>query len=231
MPPGTDRRAARRTDPRSGGRSEGPGALVAPAPRPVGRRRRLVVSVVVLALLWGGLTGWRLDSWAMGVPAVLLGAALGQLMPAGPRWRLSLRGALVFAVWFTVQSVRGAVDVSRRAFSPQMPLRPGFRRYPLSLPPGPARVTFVNVITLLPGTLSAEIEAEAVPPMVVVHMLDNRADLQGDLGVLEDRVRALFALPPRPVSAAAAALSAAALSAADPAADPAPPPSAEPERP
>jgi len=178
--------------PGPGAGQEHPLTTVPPAPPPVRRARRFLASALVLALLWGGLTGWRWDGWVMGAPAVLLGAGLGLLLPAGPRWRLSPRGAVVFAVWFAIQSVRGAVDVSRRALSPSLPLRPGFRSHPLRLPPGPARVVFVNTITLLPGSLAAEIAGDRV----IVHMLDTGADLAADLDRLERRVRALFALHP-----------------------------------
>ena len=160
------------------------------APPPSARWRRFAAKLVVLALIWAVLTGFRLDALVFGVPAVLAGAALVFLMPPSPGWRISPGGALAFVLWFAVQSVRGAVDVSVRAFSPRMPLRPGFRRYPLSLPPGAPRVMFLNTVTLLPGTLSAEVGHDEV----IVHMLDTRADLAADLGALEARIAAFFAL-------------------------------------
>lgn len=159
-------------------------------PPPHARWRSFATSFAVLTLIWAVLTEFRVDALVFGVPAVLAGAALMFLLPAGHGWRLSLRGALVFAVWFAIQSVRGAVDVALRAFDPRMPLRPGFRRYPMALPKGAARVMFLNAITLLPGTLSAEVAGDEV----IVHMLDTRADLAADLGALELRIAALFAL-------------------------------------
>ena len=161
-----------------------------PRPQP-GRTRRFFATLLTLAVIWGLLTEFRLDALVFGLPAVLAGAGLVFVLPPGRGWRISPRAALVFVLWFGVQSVRGAVDVAARAFSPRMGLRPGFRRYPLSLPEGAARVMFLNTITLLPGTLSAELEEGAV----VVHMLDMRADLEADLGQLEARIAALFALP------------------------------------
>lgn len=154
-------------------------------------RRGLLSTAAALAVLWGALTGWDATSWVMGAPAVAAGTALTLLFPPRPRWRLSLPGALRFVSWFAVQAVRGALDVSRRTLAWHMPLAPGFRSHPLRLPPGPARLVFVNAITLLPGTLSAEISEDRV----VVHMLDTRGDLAADLDALETRVRALFAIP------------------------------------
>lgn len=144
----------------------------------------------MLALLWGVLTEFRLDALAFGLPAVIAGAALVFLMSAVPGWRVSPCGALEFVLFFAVQSVKGAVDVALRAFSPRMPLQPGFRNYPLALPQGAPQIVFLNTITLLPGTLAAELR----PGKVVVHMLAPRADLEADLGALEERVAALFSI-------------------------------------
>lgn len=157
-------------------------------PRP--RWQRFVLAVIVLGAIWAVLTGFRLDALGFGVPAVLGGAALVFVLPGAPGWRLSPGGALAFVIWFSAQSVRGAVDVAIRAFSPDMGLRPGFRRHPLALPGGAPRVLFLNTITLLPGTLSAEVAGDEV----IVHMLDERADLAADLAALEMRIAALFAL-------------------------------------
>lgn len=156
--------------------------------------RHCVLSILVLAVLWGALTGWRADALIFGLPAILLGAMVPFLLPPASGFRLSLRGAIRFALWFAVQSTKGAVDVALRAFSPDMRLRPCFRTYPLHLPKGAPRITFINIITLLPGTLSAEINDDRV----TVHMLDARIELEPELAELETRIRALFALPQPP---------------------------------
>lgn len=154
--------------------------------------RRFLLRLVVLAFFWALLTDFRSDALVFGLPAVLAAAALVFLGPAAPNWQLSLRGAVAFVLWFAVQSVRGAIDVARRAFTPSLPLHPGFRAYRTSLPEGAPRILFLNTITLLPGTLSAEIMGEDI----TVHMLDIRADLEADLHDLERRVATLFALKP-----------------------------------
>ena len=162
-------------------------------------RRRLALTALVLTLLWGALTGWDPEGWVMGVPAILAGVALAWALPPPAGWRLAPLALLRFVGWFAVHVVIGAVDVSRRAFSADMRLRPGFRRYPLTLPPGAARVVFVNTITLMPGTLSAQIDLGDdgdAPDHVSVHMLDTGADLADALHQHEARIRAAFALPP-----------------------------------
>jgi len=154
------------------------------------RWRRFLSALVMLALLWALLTDFRPDTWAFGLPAVLAGAALVFVLPGAPGWRLSLSGSLAFALWFAVKSLHGATDVAIRAIAPRMPLRPGFRAFTPALPQGAPRVMFVNTITLLPGTLSAEIAGDAV----IVHMLDTRTDLDADLAALETRIAAMFGL-------------------------------------
>jgi multicomponent Na+:H+ antiporter subunit E len=105
--------------------------------------------------------------------------ALGVLASAVATW-VSLRlvpaeqgylryGALLaFVPHFLWESVIAGVDVARRAFAPSMPLKPGFVRYPVSLPRGLARNTFTTITSLLPGSVPAG-EAEGT---IVYHCLD-----------------------------------------------------------
>jgi multicomponent Na+:H+ antiporter subunit E len=70
---------------------------------------------------------------------------------------------------FLWESVLAGVDVARRAFSPRMPLSPGFVTCPLAFPPGFARNTFATITSLLPGSVPAD-ETEGV---LVYHALDD----------------------------------------------------------
>ncbi|TCP39236.1 Na+/H+ antiporter subunit E [Rhodovulum marinum] len=173
-----------------------PGPDRVSTPQGVRGWRGLFLTAGTLALVWGGLTGWDAASWVFGVPAVAAATALAFSFPVAPAWRLSAVGALHFAGWFAVASVRGSVDVAGRALAWRIPLAPGFRSYETDLPPGAPRLVFVNAITLLPGTLSAEIDGNRID----VHMLDIRSDLNAELAPLEARVRALFALPEAPAT-------------------------------
>jgi multicomponent Na+:H+ antiporter subunit E len=78
-------------------------------------------------------------------------------------------GALVALLpHFLRESVRAGIDVARRAFSPSLPLAPGFVSCPLGFPPGLARNTFATITSLLPGSVPAD-EADGV---LVYHCLD-----------------------------------------------------------
>ncbi|EHQ52836.1 MULTISPECIES: Na+/H+ antiporter subunit E [Ectothiorhodospira] len=152
--------------------------------------RRFLVTLSAALVLWWILTGGAPGAWAIGIPVALLAAASVFVLPPGRRYRLSLRGLMVFMGFFLWQSFVGGLDVSRRALSPRMPLAPGFIDYPVRLPRGPALTFFMNVIGLLPGTLSVGLHRRRLQ----LHVLDVGMPLHASLSRLEDRVAALFGL-------------------------------------
>jgi multicomponent Na+:H+ antiporter subunit E len=167
-----------------------------PRPRPIrspnARRRSALVTGAALGAFWLVLTGFEPTALAFGAPAVLAGAALAFLFPPATPWRIAPLAALNFAAFFAWQSVRGALDVARRALDPRLPLAPGFRTVILTIGRGPGRVLLANTISLLPGTLSAEIEGRRL----IVHTLDLDGDLAAEVAALEARIRAVFGARP-----------------------------------
>lgn len=154
-------------------------------------RRRIVFAASTAAVmggLWWVLTYQQPGSWAIGVPAVGLAAAVAGVLAPAQRLRVSPVGVVRFGIYFAIETLRGAVDVAWRALHPVMPLSPGFRDVELDLPEGPARIVFANAVTLLPGTLSVELRDDRL----TVHTLDDTADLTGDLSRLQERVRGMF---------------------------------------
>jgi multicomponent Na+:H+ antiporter subunit E len=149
-----------------------------------------LVAGAALAGLWLLLNPGDHASWVIGAPAVLAGVAVALLIPAGPRHVPSLSGALRFAVYFARATVIGSVDVARRALRPRMALSPGFFVYATRLPPGAPMILFTNVLSLLPGTLAADLRDGSV----VVHCIDVTQDIGADLTELEERIGDLFRL-------------------------------------
>ncbi len=143
---------------------------------------------VLYVLLWILLTGGEPASWVVGAPTVLLAAGLGaRLLPAGvPRARWL--AAAVFLPFFLIESLRGGWDVARRALDPALPIRPGRVIFSCSLPAGPARTFFANVVGLLPGTLFLE----DGPGGMELHVVDSESSVFADLAELEVRVARLF---------------------------------------
>ncbi|MFU8821601.1 MAG: Na+/H+ antiporter subunit E [Gammaproteobacteria bacterium] len=144
--------------------------------------------VTLFAVLWWILTGGAAGSWLLGVPVILVAAWLSRTLWVDPP--LSFRGVARFVPWFAYQSLHGAIDVAQRAFRPAMPLHPGLVRHRLRLPSGVCRVSLANVVSMLPGTLSAELDGDAL----VIHALDTRHDLHEMVRDLEPRIAAVFGL-------------------------------------
>lgn len=151
--------------------------------------RQVVLRALAFAALWVILTRESLSSWVVGVPAVAAATLASlALLPSVP-WRWRLGGLLRFLPYFVVRSVLGSVDVARRALHPRLPLAPLLVEYPLRLRDGLARVFLVNTVSLLPGTLGAELHSDRL----TVHALDGGvAAVSAELEFLEELVANLF---------------------------------------
>jgi multicomponent Na+:H+ antiporter subunit E len=145
-------------------------------------------NAVLLAAVWLGLNGRDHASWLIGLPAVLAAAAMATRLQLTPRTQLRWQGLIAFFVYFLRQSVLGGWDVARRVLAPRLDICPGHVAYNSALPTGPARYLFLSVISLLPGTLSADDDGENVK----VHVLDESSDWRAELGELELRVAGVF---------------------------------------
>lgn len=157
-------------------RTRGPGII--------GWLRRLLM----FALLWWVLTGTAADSWVIGVPVILIATWLS--LSLWSTRQLSFVGIARFLPWFLYQSLVGATDVAIRAFRPRLPLHPGLVRQPLRLPSGTCQVMLANVVSMLAGTLSANLEGDDL----VIHTLDQRRDMEAMVRDLEPRIAAIFGL-------------------------------------
>jgi multicomponent Na+:H+ antiporter subunit E len=150
---------------------------------------RLVTRAVLFSALWWTLTEGVAYSWSIGIPAVLL-ATVGSwgLLPA-PRvaWLELLR----FVPFFLLRSMLGGVDVARRTIRPAMPIAPALIDYPLRLPPGLPQVVMINTVSLLPGTLSADVRENSAK----LHVLDERVDYVAEIRAVEQHVARLFGMP------------------------------------
>ena len=151
----------------------------------------ILVHATLFAALWWALTGGAPGSWVVGVPVVLAAtAASRRLWPRDTGW-WSPSATVRFVAFFLRESIRGGLDVARRAFDPALPLQPALLELRSRLPPGPAEALLANVVSLLPGTLSADLNGRTI----VLHVLDDRAPVEADLRVLEGYIAAMFRVP------------------------------------
>ena len=148
----------------------------------------LISRMAILAFLWWVLAKGALESWQVGIPAILAAIFIDYRLFRHQTNRWSLGGFIVFALFFLKLSVTSGVDVVRRIYHPRLPLNPAMVDYPLRLAFPAARNLFVCTVSLLPGTLSAELGTQSL----VVHVLDIDRPFNQELKLIEDRVAAVF---------------------------------------
>jgi len=155
--------------------------------------RRSLLPASILVAIWWVLTGTLAGGRIAGALAVAVGLWLFLFLSGGGRSSFRPLGLFAFVPYFAWQSVRGGWDVSRRALTPTMPLYPTVFRHELSLPPGPSRVFLTNALSLMPGTVGADLRGGAL----VVHLLVGGPGSEARVRELEERVGRLFRLPIR----------------------------------
>lgn len=151
---------------------------------------QVIKITLLLGLVWMILT--RGHGWGFGVIAVVMAtvAAFVFAPPVASRWKPL--GLVQFGLFFMLESLRAGVDVGLRALHPKLPLDPGWVYYKLRLPPGSPRILFINAVSLLPGTLSADVNDD----MVSIHTLLAASETEPELQSLEARIADLFGLHP-----------------------------------
>jgi multicomponent Na+:H+ antiporter subunit E len=159
------------------------------------RSRRLLFSlrehglhVAVAYVIWICCTGLRdpADRWAGLVAACCFAAVAAFVLPMHERFRL--RALPGFAFFFMVQSCRAAVHVAGLALRPGLRLAPFHLCLRSRLPPGAPRAVFANLVSLLPGSLSANL----VDDTHHLHVLHPHEGLEEELRVMEGQVARLF---------------------------------------
>jgi multicomponent Na+:H+ antiporter subunit E len=143
----------------------------------------------VFFFLWVVLIGAAPADLAAGlvIAAAATWASLGLVLPGVGRLRFAALPALV--LHFLWQSVIAGWDVARRAFDPRLPLEPGFVRYATRFPRGPTRNAFASYTSLLPGTVPAQDDGEAL----LYHCLDVRQPVAAQLAAEETMFARAFA--------------------------------------
>jgi multicomponent Na+:H+ antiporter subunit E len=169
-----------------------PGTAAAPEGRQ-GLHKAIAYALwaAVFVMLWLILSGPDSSSWIIGVPAVL-GAVWAKSRLSDNRiGSLSPLGVIRSIPFFLWESLKGGTDVALRVLGPQVRVNPGYLDYRLRLRRPSARVLFMDVVNLLPGTLTADVQGDRA----TIHTLDRRGDPMRSLMALEERVAALFGEP------------------------------------
>jgi len=154
-------------------------------------RFAVLLHAAVLAGLWWLMVQGRSDAWLVGVPAIAAAALVSSRLGDGSLPRFSPAGLPAFAFLFLRESAAGGIDVARRTLGRRLRVKPGFASYRLHIQERGARVLLVNCVSLLPGTLAADLDGDQVQ----LHLLDVDQDPEPQLLRLEQAIARLFAVP------------------------------------
>ncbi len=137
---------------------------------------------------WLLLTNGDLASLVIGLPAIAGAVFIVLKFRRDNHTALSLSGILRFIPYFLLESIRGGWRVAVATLTPRMPLSPSFILYEIGLGNRAARVFFMNCVSLLPGTLAADLRDNQLR----VHVLDDRIDTKAGLVELEEYILSIF---------------------------------------
>lgn len=103
-------------------------------------------------------------------------------VPLHISWRFAL-----YLPWLVWQIIVANFDVIRRVLDPRLPIDPAMRWVPARQRSDLCRAIFANSITLTPGTVSIDVDADRI----LVHAIDRSGLDDLDAGAMEGRVRGL----------------------------------------
>ncbi|MGM0766511.1 MAG: Na+/H+ antiporter subunit E [Pseudomonadota bacterium] len=148
--------------------------------------------MILLLLVWWALTEGDASAIGFGLVIVTLTTGISAyLFPPGTR-RIRVLPLVLFVGFFMVRSVVAGIDVARRLLSPSLPSHPGYLSFDLSLPEGGPRWLLANTLSLMPGTLSVELDGARLD----LHCLDTRDPIADDVKAVERKVAGVFGLTP-----------------------------------
>ncbi len=146
---------------------------------------------LLLLAVWLMLTAGDPASWMIGLPFIALAILL---QPASDNrsdkssLSVNFSGLLQFAWFFILESLRGGVDVSRRVLAAKPRIDPVFYDYAMQLQIPHAQQLFISSISLLPGTLCADLNNNQLR----IHTLDQHMDTTQGIKRLESLVGKIF---------------------------------------
>lgn len=146
---------------------------------------RIAARVLAFYALWVVLIGTAPPDLAFGVAAAAAATWASVTLTPPATTRVRWGAALALLPRFAWQSLAAGFDVALRALAPRVRLAPGFVRFPVAAPRGPARNAFAMYTSLMPGTLPAADEEGAL----VYHCLDGNPQVAAQLADDERRLR------------------------------------------
>lgn len=153
----------------------------------------VAVRCLVAAGVWWAVSEGDLSMAGYGAVAVVLCVLVSLVawrpQPISPRgWLGRSVAAIRLFGWFVGRSIVGGTDVALRAIRRSVRVEPGFVDYTLRLDSAAARVAVVDLVNLMPGSLSTEM----VGDQVRIHVIDVALPVARTLADLERRLAAVI---------------------------------------
>ena len=101
-------------------------------------------------------------------------------IPAAPK-------LIGYGLWLLWRMVKSNLDVARRIWTPSLPIHPNWRRLETRLVTPLQKTLFANSITLTPGTLTTDVNADHL----IVHCLSEGIYCELRQGEMERRIERL----------------------------------------
>jgi multicomponent Na+:H+ antiporter subunit E len=164
--------------------------------------KRWPVIGVILAVLWLFVRGVTIEPASV-AGEFLIGLAAGlpiafvfrRMYTADVPIRPVLRGvpaAIVYVVLFVKELLVANLDVAYRVLSPSMPIKPVVILFPLRVEKDIAITTIANSITLTPGTLTMDYDADRNALYVHTLYCDDSENVTGPIRSWEDYALRIF---------------------------------------
>lgn len=143
---------------------------------------RFGLRLTVFSIIWLLLTEWQLSALPVGSIFIIAASLLSFYLAPTQRtitqpFKISAK-ALSFLFYFAEQSLRGGWGIAKLALKPKLGISPGFFLYRTSLSNESQLFTFMQVLSLLPGTVSVGREGSDLS----IHVLDlasfNHSDVE-----------------------------------------------------
>lgn len=156
-----------------------------------------LLRVTVFSIIWAALSGASGDTLVYGIVSVLAATALSlALLPPGQpqpkRWPARVWGTIVLAAWFLQQSIRGGIDVARRALTRKVDINPEVVDVVVELPAGPGREVCYLLMNLLPGSMVQRVRTTEQQTIAEIHTLSMDLQPEHQWLRLQDRVQQAF---------------------------------------
>jgi multicomponent Na+:H+ antiporter subunit E len=163
---------------------------------------KFFIRFALFSLFWGLLNRWQQNSLGLGIVFIAIASVLSlYLAPQEEeqeqrhQWLKKPLSILSFLSYFYIQSLRGGCSIAKLALSPKLKLSPGFIKYHTNLANDSQVFTFMQVLSLLPGTVSARKDAQEL----TIHVLDMNTFNQAEIDDCQIRIKQLLGTSVEPL--------------------------------